>query len=233
MTNQLTTGFLQDAQETFTHGPFTILIVADNNPQSPREWDNLGTIATWHRRYDLGDEQPKDDSVSDWKAEKISDQLGIYVEEWDESRIYGEFNRHFISLPVYLYDHSGLTIAVNPFHCPWDSGRLGDIYVSLKKVREEFGVKHITHKVRERVLDVLKSEIKTYDDYLSGDVVGCVIQDGEGGIVESVWGFYPDNSQPFPQRFRYVIEEARSNADGSVFHHFSKNQSGEHDTVFI
>jgi len=34
MTNQLTTGFLQDAQETFTHGPFTILIVADNNPQS-------------------------------------------------------------------------------------------------------------------------------------------------------------------------------------------------------
>jgi hypothetical protein len=26
---------------------------------SPRDWDNLGTMACWHRRYNLGDEQPR------------------------------------------------------------------------------------------------------------------------------------------------------------------------------
>ena len=28
---------------------------------SPREWDNLGTIAVWHTRYTLGDERPKEE----------------------------------------------------------------------------------------------------------------------------------------------------------------------------
>ena len=26
---------------------------------NPRDWDNLGVMACWHRRYDLGDEQPQ------------------------------------------------------------------------------------------------------------------------------------------------------------------------------
>jgi len=31
-------------------------IVADMNPESPREWDNVGTMVCSHRRYNLGDE---------------------------------------------------------------------------------------------------------------------------------------------------------------------------------
>jgi len=29
--------------------------MTDENPESPREWDNLCTLACWHRRYNLGD----------------------------------------------------------------------------------------------------------------------------------------------------------------------------------
>lgn len=36
-------------------GPFTLTLHHDETPESPREWDNLGTITCWHRRYTLGD----------------------------------------------------------------------------------------------------------------------------------------------------------------------------------
>lgn len=37
----------------------TVEIFADPDPPNPRkEWDQFGRIATWHRRYDIGDEQP-------------------------------------------------------------------------------------------------------------------------------------------------------------------------------
>jgi hypothetical protein len=42
-------------------------------------------------------------------------------------------------LPVYLYDHSGLTINTTGFTCPWDSGQIGWIYASHEQVKAEYG----------------------------------------------------------------------------------------------
>ena len=39
---------------------FKVKIFHDSAPQSPREWDNLGTMVCWHRKYCLGDEQRTD-----------------------------------------------------------------------------------------------------------------------------------------------------------------------------
>ena len=33
----------------------TIKVFVDEDPQSPREWDNAGTMVCFHRRYNLGD----------------------------------------------------------------------------------------------------------------------------------------------------------------------------------
>lgn len=44
----------------------------DHYPESPREWDNLGTLCMWHRRYDLPCEgttrKPDDRDFQDWCA---------------------------------------------------------------------------------------------------------------------------------------------------------------------
>lgn len=37
-----------------------------------------------------------------------------------------------IGLPVYAYVHSGETISTQPFTCPFDSGRSGWVYCTLK-----------------------------------------------------------------------------------------------------
>ena len=75
-----------------------------------------------------------------------------------------------VILPLYLYDHSGITMSSSPFSCRWDSGQVGWYFVSKKKVREEYGVKKITQSLIDKVTEVLESEVKTYDMYLTGEL---------------------------------------------------------------
>lgn len=168
-----------------------LTIYYDNHPESPREWDNLGTIAAFHRNYDLGDIQELRDVIdeldqskwSDTKSDDFyySDDLGMVVEEMKK--------QGFIVLPVYMYDHGGITISTSPFSCGWDSGLLGIIFVSRETVLKEFGWKRITKERRERIVNILEGEIKTYDQYLTGEVFGFEVTKA-GEEVDSCWGFY-------------------------------------------
>jgi hypothetical protein len=158
-----------EALETLKHNNHTIEIHYDQDPESPREWDNLGTMLCLHlSRYNLGDKRNYD---------------GQEIEEIYKSP-------ENIALPLYLYDHSGITINTTGFSCPWDSGQVGIIYVAREKVREEYKVKRISKKLESRILDSLRSEVSTYDDYLTGQVYGYKIKDNQGEEIESCWGFY-------------------------------------------
>ncbi len=48
---------MTDAIETFEVGERTVKLYHDDEPGSPREWDNLGHMVCWHRRLNLSDEQ--------------------------------------------------------------------------------------------------------------------------------------------------------------------------------
>lgn len=139
----------QTATHTEKIGEFILEIFTDETPESPREWDNLGTMLCLHKRYKLGDKHG-------YTAEDF--------EGWEdmEQTLKTEEDIHTI-LPLYLYDHSGVLISTRPFGCPWDSGRIGFIYVTNKKVREE-GINP------DKVEEYLRGEVATYDQYLRGDV---------------------------------------------------------------
>jgi hypothetical protein len=174
---------------------FRIKIVQDTDPSSPREDDNLGTMVCFHKRYDLGDKH---------------DYNHIEYDSWGEQRKDIEKTENVcVILPLYLYDHSGITISTSPFGCNWDSGQVGWIFVSKEDVRKEFGVKRITKEIIEKVTNILESEVETYDQYLMGDVYGyeiCeVVTCSEGheheNELDSCWGFYGSE---------YCMEEAES-----------------------
>jgi len=159
--------------ETIDYKGHEINIVNDLHAGSPRGWDNLGTMICFHKRYSLGDDN------HDYNYEDYS--------SWDElKRAILKKEDIAVILPIYMYDHSGITIATTPFACRWDSGQIGFIFVSKEKVREEYGVKRITKQILKRVSDYLISEVATYDEYIQGDVYGFVIdEDGD-----SCYGFY-------------------------------------------
>ena len=182
----------------------TIKIYQDSMDWSPKDWDNLGTIAYKHSRYSLGEEVIGD--PVDWLTDKIGltpdyvDKLAAkqgYRHYSNETRemLEAMFLEKFIALPLYLYDHSGITISTTPFHCPWDSGQVGYIYVTKEKARRELGIKRITSK--KRILDYLRGEIETFDQYLRGDVYGFRVFEHEpdenpedGEEIDACWGFY-------------------------------------------
>lgn len=165
-----------------------LFIIRQAHPESPREWDNLGTIAYKHRNYCLGEEQISD--PIDWLEEK----LGLTPKnEYSNERLAEleeRFFEEFIALPLYLYDHSGITMATTPFGCRWDSGKVGYIYLTKAKAREEYGYKLITKTRREKLLSYLRLEVETFDQYLRGDVYRFKVEDEDGEEVDSCGGFF-------------------------------------------
>lgn len=121
---------------------------------------------------------------------------------------------HYTILPLYLYDHSGITMNTGGFSCPWDSGQVGYIYVSHRKLMKEYGLpsmdvpyvaegKVVASNLHEMGERVLEAEAKEYDQYLTGDVWGFEIEDEDGCHLDSCWGFYG---------LEYAEEEAMSAA---------------------
>lgn len=186
--------------ETETIGKYKIEIIQDTDPEDPRGWDNLGTMVCFHGRYNLGDKH---------------DYRSSHFHSYNELERQIERDEKIgVILPLYLYDHSGITMNTTGFSCPWDSGRVGFIFVSKKKIREEFGVKYVTKKLVEKVEKQLVGEVETYDQYLRGDVYGFRITDTETDEeIDSCWGFYGSD---------YCMEEAKS-----IVQHYVKDDKVE------
>lgn len=95
----------------------------------------------------------------------------------------------FAMLPLYLYDHSGLTIRTAPFSCPWDSGQVGWIYADKEMMEKEYGA--VTPETIARTMEVLEREVEAYDYYLTGQCYGFQLFEGAQEI-DSCWGFLGD-----------------------------------------
>lgn len=188
---------MSNTVKEYEHAGCTIKIYQDESPESPRDWDNLGTMICFHKRYNLGDKHDyRHEDYSGWEA------LQEAIREQEHAAII---------LPLYLYDHSGLRIKVGPFagllpqgHAEFDSGCVGFIVVSKEKVRKEYSVKKLSKSVLEKAAKVLQGEVETYDQYLSGDVYGYEVTNEETGLDDSCWGHYG---------LDYVEQEANSIAE--------------------
>lgn len=162
---------MNEAIEELDYYGYTIKIVCDPYPEDPRQWDHLGIIATWHRRYSLGDIQPKESGQE-------------YIDDLENGTII---------LPVYMYEHSGITINTTGFSCQWDSGQLGIIYATPKSMRACFGDNIMNEPDYEtRVKNQLVSEVEEYDSYLRGDVYGFQVIDSHGELLDSCYGWHGD-----------------------------------------
>lgn len=162
-----------------TKGDIRIRIMQDDMGNSPREWDNLGTMVCFHNRYELGDKHEFKD------PEEFESKCGSGL---------------LITLSLYLYDHSGISMSTGreyPFNCPWDSGQVGWIYCTMKDIIKEYG--KATQEEVDRARAAMQAEVEVYNQFLTGDVYGFVIEkfhkcdecgNEEWESVDSCWGFY-------------------------------------------
>lgn len=155
-------------------------IFSDPDPLNPRtDFDNISVMAFFHNRYSLGDKV--DFSSSDFDS-------------WGEMEKHiKKHNKDAVILPVYMYDHSGITISTSPFGDRWDSGRIGFVYVTKEMIEKYCGTASRYWKKQAR--EIIKSEISVYDSYLRGEVYGFKLErlvDGKYEEEDSCWGFFGD-----------------------------------------
>ena len=165
-------------------------IHTDDDAESPRQWDNLGTMICAHNRYTLGDDM----------VESAEELKQIIKEE-----------KPVIQMPLYMLDHSGISMSTNDYNDMWDSGCVGMIYATRETILD-FNTgwdgekrmpmkKRLTKKMLKRAKEILKSEVKTYSQYLEGNVYGYVLynkskcdHDEEHlDHEDSCFGFYMDD----------------------------------------
>jgi hypothetical protein len=150
-----------------------LTITRDQDPPNPREYSVLGIMACWHRRYKLGDVQPKEDP-KEWLKQNAPE--GSVV------------------LPLYLMDHSGLSIKTQPFTedpSEWDSGQVGFIVVTPEAIKKAYDVENATPDICTRARESLLGEVSVYDQYLRGSCWGYEAKVGDK--EDSCWGFFGDS----------------------------------------
>lgn len=162
---------------------YSYKIETDEYPDSPREWDNVTTMVCFHNRYNLGDKHDyKSDNFNGW----------LELKEQIESD-----NEVLAIQPLYLYDHSGITISTSPFSCQWDSGQVGWVFVTRKQLKLLCGDQDIR---AERLNDIIDGEVETYDKYIRGEVYRYEVIETEEcnlgceheNVVASCGGFFDE-----------------------------------------
>lgn len=152
-----------------------VQILPDPDAEGPREcFGHIATFAFFHKRYSLGD-----------KVEIKSEDYPGWTEM--EQAIVRMYKPSYIT-PVYMYDHSGLVLSTSPFPCPWDSGRVGFMWISDPNIPPD-----------KQPL-IVEDEIQELNQWLSGDVWMINIDDGK----ECLGGVYGYND---------AVEEAKRMID--------------------
>ena len=154
-------------------------IYIDPEPINPRDWDNLGKMICWHNRYDLGD-----------KHDYTIDEFHEFLEKTNT-----------VTLPLFLLDHSGLRMKNTSFNDPWDSGKVGYIYITYDDIRKEYDRKRVSKKLITQVYKILQGETETYNQYISGDtycytlskLITCNLNEVHEEFIDSCGGFYGFN----------------------------------------
>lgn len=162
----------------------TLELFQEQNSESPREWDNLGIMVCFHKQYMLGDKT--DLKSGDFKG-------------WDALEEHLTKEKKAVAiLPLYLLDHSGITMKTSSFNDPWDSGQVGFIYTTKEQCKK-MGLRFQSKK---KLRMELEGEVETYNQYLQGDIYGFVLskyvtcgscKHTEKVTEDSCWGFYGQN----------------------------------------
>lgn len=151
----------------------TLKVGIDDDPLNPRkDYEHLGQLLCWHRRYCLGDDNPYEYPQKFIEDKELQAQIAVKID-------------------VYLMDHGNLYLAHHNFlhvdpQC-FDSGKVGIIYATKSVVEKEYG--NLSDEALQKTRECLIQEIKEYDNYLNGSYYYFTIEGLEGECLDSCGSF--------------------------------------------
>lgn len=206
---------MYDPIETFEVDGLTVEIHPDwDDPSSPKDWDTLGTLVAFPplwREYGLGHRE------STGQEDEAYERGGMRL-----LRRYLSITENAILIPVRFHDYGSSGSRLDESHD--DDERVSAFfYTTPKRVRELCGdpVRPFdklyapadwTGTPEAWIESQLRGELRDWSSYVEGAVVGVVVKDERGKVLESVWGFYPDDQG---DGLDYVREDGREIAEAA------------------
>lgn len=212
----------QDGEEVYEGIEASIWSDDDHHPDmNPRSWCNVGTMTCDHPRYDLGDDDAPDPREcyvecepcegTGYRFPNDNDNRdscpvceGAGEIERDMADVLREDHGATVILPLYLYDHGGITMRSGaPIlskveredmmrsgrfigdDAGWDTSTVGFIFDTPEGVKQCIG----ENATRDDIIKALEGEVEVYASYLEGDVTGYTVEDEETGYADSCGGF--------------------------------------------
>jgi len=240
---------------TFEHAGLRVELgyEEDCSPFNPREAEcNLGTMVCWHPDYMLGDEQLRNGDgrgAVDVPFETERGRTGF--ESMEVLERYLRIARGAVCiLPLYLLDHSGLSMSAGSNYVGrgdtacggrdawgnargWDTTMVGFIFTTAERIRELCGEPQLPtdpfycprtwpaghenwpaeRTALEWIEAQLKSEVATYDAYLTGECYWYSVSDGRE-VLDSCGGFLGGDGNTLD----WLEAEARAAAEAARDH---------------
>ena len=178
-------------------------IYTDFNSESPREWDQIGTLVSWHR--DLASDKKYNirADLDHVLCAILKNELGEEHYPYEEDRT-DLLNRivksdKLVVMPLYVFSHGGIRLSTSTDEfASWDPTGfdygLGGIYFTTKeRIRKEFDVKRITAEILEKAKQAMKSELEVYNQWENNEVYRYEVTDLEGNHLDSCGGFLGDD----------------------------------------
>jgi len=181
---------MNEAIETLKYEGVTVQIFQDMDDEGPDKWGDDGLfLVAFHRDFCV----ERKDFDEDLCRSVMTDCLDEYDEPWDYAK---EVKKKYHVFGLEAYIHGGVALSLahegNFPDRQWDVSQLGCVFVSKKEWR-----------LRKSAKKAAEGHIKTWNEYLRGDVYGYVAEDADGES-DSCWGFYG---------MEYVLEEAKGAAE--------------------
>jgi len=173
----------------------------------PREDENLWKFVFFHKEYALGDWE--------WREKNHMFKFDDFEKYYEEHK-----NDILMKEPVYAYEHGGLPIisldnSTYPFNDRWDAGIIGYAILLKDDVKKFYDDKELflnilsgNVHIKQKVYEVLKTEIKIYNDWLSGNDYCFDIYDKKTlENIDGCGGFYGNLYDTIKQMKELVDED--------------------------
>lgn len=121
-----------------------------------------------------------------WDGKKLDELLDKFDEVPKKAEelieLLNKTDDDYFYVAVYGFEHSGLSISLTPFDCPWDSGLLGILQID---------------KSCSDLQKIVENWIKLVTMLLDGEVYCVEVIDELGECVYSIDGIYAKNTEEF------------------------------------
>jgi len=211
--------------DNFTYKGYDVEIHQDD---SDHLWDDLRdnndghmdyftTYGKWggYELFDVeGGSHSQYSGKDDWLLYINSEYDVIEVDEYDisidgltekqETRIQKWIDKNLFILPIYVYEHGGITMSTGGYGCQWDSGQAGYIFSDKKRALELTGKKKMNKAIEKKIYSAMERRIKYVAALCEGSVYGYTWDYGGcGGYV--VVDYKADTE--------YIVNEVKSEID--------------------